>query len=87
MMTTTTTGRLNVEAARSARRGVTPIRGGPASRGRFPYGAVTLFAPDDYYLGTRKFMDLLTAGIETQRADLADRIAATAAVFRIRRKR
>lgn len=28
--------------------------------GRFPSRPVTLFAPDDYYLGTRKFMDLLT---------------------------
>jgi len=28
--------------------------------GRFPFRTVTLFAPDDYYLGTRKFMDLLT---------------------------
>lgn len=26
----------------------------------FPPRPVTLFAPDDYYLGTRKFMDLLT---------------------------
>lgn len=27
---------------------------------RFPSRTVTLFAPDDSYLGTRKFMDLLT---------------------------
>jgi len=27
--------------------------------GRFPFRTVTLFASDDYYLGTRKFMDLL----------------------------
>ena len=34
-------------------------RDGKVSR-RFPSTTVTLFAPDDSYLGTRKFMDLLT---------------------------
>lgn len=32
----------------------------------FPPRPVTLFAPDDYYLGTRKFMDLLIV-LRTQR--------------------
>lgn len=47
--------------------------------GRFPSRTVTLFAPDDYYLGTRKFMDLLIAsrglGANSQ---IVSRIAAAA---------
>lgn len=33
----------------------------------FPSRTVTLFAPDDYYLGTRKFMDLLIAAADLAR--------------------
>lgn len=63
--------------AHTARNTHPPRTGG--LRGRFPSRTVTLFTPDDYYLGTRKFMDLLTVPW-TQRG-LADRIAdRTAAV-------
>ena len=40
--------------------------GGRKVSRRFPFRTVTLFAPDDSYLGTRKFMDLLTTQTHTQ---------------------
>lgn len=40
--------------------------GGRKVSRRFPSRTVTLFAPDDSYLGTRKFMDLLTTQTHIQ---------------------